>query len=700
MIPTQRQSWDLFIASFATLFFEMLLVRWLPTEIYLLGYYKNCILFATFVGFGVGCATQRDCTRVLPVFALLLALLIIGVRITERYVALIPWQTGEFLWPSSPEESLLELPLLVFLAAGFTIAAGLTLPLGRLVGRHLGTLPPVRAYSVNLLASLLGIAAFLVLGFLELGPTVWYVVALLPLTYFMRGSPRALVAHLTGVSLVVALLYFTGEHNERWSPYSKITITEASPLFNTRLLSTNNSGHQVLYDLSPLRLAHRADPTNPGWRFVDHHVAVYDSAYAIIRPKSVLIIGGGTGNEAAAALRNGAEKVHVVEIDPVIISLGIQFHPEKPYADSRVTVINDDARHYMAVTDDRYDLVVFGFLDSKSQLSSMANIRMDNYVYTLESFERARELLTPHGVLQVTYYALADFVRLRIYLMLERTFGHRPQLFGLGDAAYHDFVYFSGPGLEKQHYELPGLRRWDYPKKFEGVDAEGFLTTDDWPYLNLQTRSIGKDYRVGLGVMALITLVFVYVFLWAPSGGVRSSRRTPWLLFLQGAGFMVLETNTIMRMTLILGSTWIVASFAIALVLAGALCANAIVARSSLPGVGASLCFVCAALLLNYFVGVHDYLGLPRATAILVAGTQVYLPILGSSLLFARIFAGSRESPFDFGINILGAVCGGILEYSSLALGVRTVYLVALALFLILTLVYMRPERSTNDAVG
>ncbi len=37
-ILRERRFWDLFAASFGALFFELLLVRWLPTEIYYLGY--------------------------------------------------------------------------------------------------------------------------------------------------------------------------------------------------------------------------------------------------------------------------------------------------------------------------------------------------------------------------------------------------------------------------------------------------------------------------------------------------------------------------------------------------------------------------------------------------------------------------------------------------------------------------------------
>ncbi len=691
----RRSFWDLFVASFAALFFELLLVRWLPTEIYLLGYFKNCILLATFVGFGVGCGSRHDFSRALPMFAFALAALVVGVQLVERHVSLIPWQSGEFLWPSAPEQTILEMPLLAILAAGFVVAAGLTLPLGSLVGRSLGGFEPVGAYSINLCASLLGLLTFLALGFLELGPIVWFAVALVPLTYFVRSHAGALATHLSGALVVLGILYSSAGGNEHWSPYSKITISNASAVFHTRLLSTNNSGHQVLFDLSRPLLDHRTDPTDPGWKLIDEHVSEYESAYAILRPKSVLIIGGGTGNEAAAALRYGAERIDVVEIDPVIVSLGRRYHPERPYQDPRVNVINDDARHHMATTRERYDLVIFGFLDSKSHLSSMANIRLDNYVYTLESFHRAREILAPDGVLQVTYYALSDFVRLRIYLMLQETFGYAPLMYGLADTAYPDFTYFSGPGLRSENYDLAGLKRWVYRSEVDPADRAHFLATDDWPYLNLRSRSIGRDYVVGLAVMTAIAAAFVYCLLWSRSDRGLEPRPdvTAALLFLQGAGFMLLETNTIMRMTLILGSTWVVTSFAIALVLAGALLANAVVAYSSRPGVGAILCFLVAALLLNFLVDVHYYLGLAGPLRILGAGAQVYLPIVGSSLLFSRVFAGSKETPFDLGVNILGAVCGGMLEYSSLVVGVRAVYLIALVIFLLFALVHLRATR-------
>src|SRR3989442_11157039 len=110
----QRRFWNLFIASFGALFFEMLLVRWLPTTIYYLGYYKNCILFATFLGFGCGSATRRRVDRALPYLGFVIAATVLGASITEHYTRIVPLDTGEFLWPQVKTASV-ALPILILL---------------------------------------------------------------------------------------------------------------------------------------------------------------------------------------------------------------------------------------------------------------------------------------------------------------------------------------------------------------------------------------------------------------------------------------------------------------------------------------------------------------------------------------------------------------------------------------------------------
>ena len=49
-------------------------------------------------------------------------------------------------------------------------------------------------------------------------------------------------------------------------------------------------------------------------------------------------------------LRNGAKRVDVVEIDPVIARIGREIHPERPYSSPRVHVYVDDARSFLQKT--------------------------------------------------------------------------------------------------------------------------------------------------------------------------------------------------------------------------------------------------------------------------------------------------------------------------------------------------------------
>jgi hypothetical protein len=57
------------------------------------------------------------------------------------------------------------------------------------------------------------------------------------------------------------------------------------------------------------------------------------------------------------------------------------------------------------------------------------------------------------------------------------------------------------------------------------------------------------------------------------------------------------------------------------------------------------------------------------------------LPILFAAGLFASCFQDETESAVALGWNLLGAVVGGLLEYSSMFLGIKTLYLIALCLY-------------------
>jgi len=49
----------LFIISFASLFWELFLIRWVTSEMPFLGYFRSLVLLAAFFGMGLGCMLYR-----------------------------------------------------------------------------------------------------------------------------------------------------------------------------------------------------------------------------------------------------------------------------------------------------------------------------------------------------------------------------------------------------------------------------------------------------------------------------------------------------------------------------------------------------------------------------------------------------------------------------------------------------------------
>ena len=50
---------NLFLLSLGSLFLELLIIRWISTEIRVFAYFKNMALIACFLGLGIGYATAR-----------------------------------------------------------------------------------------------------------------------------------------------------------------------------------------------------------------------------------------------------------------------------------------------------------------------------------------------------------------------------------------------------------------------------------------------------------------------------------------------------------------------------------------------------------------------------------------------------------------------------------------------------------------
>ena len=87
-------------------------------------------------------------------------------------------------------------------------------------------------------------------------------------------------------------------------------------------------------------------------------------------------------------------------------------------------------------------------------------------------------------------------------------------------------------------------------------------------------------------------------------------------------------------------------------------------------------------LLFNYQFSFHGLLGLSYETRLIAASIQVSLPLFFAGIIFATHFKSVREPSIALGANLVGAMAGGLLEYSTLVVGQQALYLAALAFYI------------------
>jgi len=153
------------------------------------------------------------------------------------------------------------------------------------------------------------------------------------------------------------------------------------------------------------------------------------------------------------------------------------------------------------------------------------------------------------------------------------------------------------------------------------------------------------------------------------------------VMFFLGSAFLLLETKSITEFSLLFGSTWTVNLFVILGILIVILLANLLVLR--FPAFPRRIFFVglVLTLLLCYGIPVKELLEEDPVVRDIVTMVFTGLPILFAAGLFASCFQEETESAVALGWNLLGAVVGGLLEYSSMFLGIKTLYLIALCLY-------------------
>jgi hypothetical protein len=377
----------------------------------------------------------------------------------------------------------------------------------------------------------------------------------------------------------------------------------------------------------------------------------------------------------AVLLDQGVQEIDVVEIDPVILELGKQHHPNRPYDSPRVRLINADARSFLNDTDRTYDLVVFGTLDSMTRLSALSNVRLDNFVYTLEGVEAAKARLNPRGGLVMYFMVSREHISRHLFGMLATAFDEMPTVH-TGDHTLFNAVYVAGPAFS--HLERP-------PEAEQDAYVAGLsnkqLPTDDWPYLYLESPSLGSFYLFLMAVFLLIAIVGVLAASKEMRGALLQGRGIDVEMFLYGLAFLLLETRFVTAMNLVWSATWLTSAVVFGSILATILVATLLMSRFPMPWRFSAIGLI-ASLLVVYALPFELIVGRSAAMRLALSVALVGFPVFFAATCFALRFKQRDSVGTAFGWNLLGAVAGGLLEFFSMSVGLRALLLVAAAAYL------------------
>jgi hypothetical protein len=658
----RRRGLELFCLSFLALFLELMVIRWAPAVVRLIAYYANLILISSFLGLGVGAIVGK---KRKPLFGWLPALLLINViwLLIAHFITLPTTASESRFYTPSP-----QLVRYISLVGIFVSNAIVFVPLGQRIGMLFEALPPLLAYSWDLSGSLAGTLCFGLLSLryfspmLGMGLVAVAIILLLPRGLWLRSIP-ILILSLAGV-------YFSVSPSAIWSPYYYIVVVLQGDKHGNTPIREPQPGLRTMQDppIYDVRVNHyflQSDGSFDPNRYsaanrpqILDARSQYDLPYAVAPAhRRVLMLGAGGGTDTQIAVLNGAEEVDAVEIDPMLVKLSNSFNASGIYENPKVHIHVEDARAFLRRSSGGYDMVVFGFLDSQTLFSSMSNIRLDGYIYTVQSMQSAFRLLNDNGVLSLSFMAGHDWLARKLVRMVAIATNQMPIVY----ESQGQVVICAFRG---QHPEPPQQFGRFVRTSFPPGDnlSEAIAPTDDWPFLYLSHKTIPADYLIVIGILLAITIPAVFML-----RGRGFSMDDSHFLFL-GLGFLLLETKSISDCSLYFGTTWFVTLVVVTGVLLMVLAANLVAMRISRFRTWMYAPLI-ATLLLLYFVRRDYVLAFSFNERLLWSLLVVPLPIFFAGLIFSTTFRQASNPSSFFGANLIGAMIGGFSEYLSMIIG-------------------------------
>lgn len=390
--------------------------------------YAFCIMLATFLGgIAIGSFIGREHLREhqgtpqqfikLEILLGLYGVLSVALfsHLPGWFITLWPLMGQSFLTVSWLQVTLSSLAMIVptlIMGLLFALVSDMVTRRFSRLGLRLGS-----AYAINTLGGIIGsfLAGFVLIPFLGLPSAILVAAAvnlIAAIIVFVHGAERgarrtsrlllagAGLAAVSWFGISVALpmwkrqVFVAGVYL-RPDSYQNVStediIKSSKILYYRDSLNATVSVHQT-DDTIFLKVGGKTDASNG----IDMGTQVLSAHIPLLLhpdPKSVLVIGLGSGVTLGSAGRYPVSKLDCAEIDPAVIEGARYFkaHNYDVHHDPRTTLYAADGRNFLLANPRQYDVLISE--PSNPWMSGLA------YLFTKEFYELARQRLAPHGVM-------------------------------------------------------------------------------------------------------------------------------------------------------------------------------------------------------------------------------------------------------------------------------------------------------------
>ena len=671
---------NVILAAGLSLFLELSIIRIHSSYLHFFSFFKNISLLSCFLGLGVGYALKKykiySLNWIFPLLTLQIIMLYFLNQTPVSNILINPIAERLTMGQDTARGFIHLLMIYGFVVFIFLFNAMCFIPIGHLISKLMSNIESLTAYGLNLIGSFFGIILFIILSFLLTPPIIWISCSFILFLIILRKNIQNYFFSIICVfSLIIVLSLDLKDKKETiYSPYQNITVERLKSPLNPVILQTSHLFYQAMLNLSEKGTFNNTQQRE-GSIFgahvnVKHEREFYNLPYLIKKnlPDSILIVGSGSGNDVAAANRFDIKNIDAVEIDPIIADLGFKYHPESPYGNKNVNLEIDDARTFIKNSKNQYDIIVYGLLDSQSNLSSKGGIRLDSYVYTVEALAEAKDKLKNDGYIFISFFVQTPEIGYKIFKMLEKSFGVKPTV--LKSKTNDRYIFIAAKdNAEIQTDKLEYFKINDDFNKENTYDID--LSTDDWPFLYMPSKVYPFSYLSIIIILSFSSIYFLNKLI-----KIRTNNFSISCFFL-GAGFMLVETKGITEIAKIYGSTWIVVSVVIAAVLLMSFISNLIVMKKIKISLLLTYTLLLVSLIFGYYLFTKSSVLMSSDINKIIMPIILTLPILFSGIAFSKELLKLQSISQALSSNILGAMLGGFLEYNSMYFGFSNLYVLA-----------------------